>query len=232
MKLQCESVLFVLGHHISPSHQGIQHKLWSPVQLGRCVRHLVSHVSDESRWPNIPFPSLQTIITSSTRLDGSTYAGMWKALRRWTTSSRLPRLSSEEIQRRSRRQWCLMLIIKTWTGSILSSWKRSKYTTLILLNPLVLSARHLSLLVTLKSKYILSTTKNKMEGIRQAWWPLVILMDPISTLNILASSHFIISTPLYYYLNWITLIHLLVISVTITWLDAQLRRLYSMMDTI
>ena len=27
MKLQCESVLFVLGHHISPSHQGIQLKL-------------------------------------------------------------------------------------------------------------------------------------------------------------------------------------------------------------
>ena len=41
-------------------------------------------------------------------------------------------------------------------------------------NPLVLSARHVSFLVALKSNYILSTTTNKMGGIRHAWWPLLI----------------------------------------------------------
>ena len=137
----------------------------------------------------------------------------------------LPRLSSKGIQRISslgwrflvptRRQWFLMLITETPSGRMPSSRNWSKYTTLILLNPLVLSTRHVYLLVTLKPKYILYkyTTTIKMVGIRHTWWPLVIRLGPISTLTIIASYHFVPCAPLSYYPNWITLRHVLVISV-------------------
>ena len=178
-------------------------------------------------------------MNSSTSLDESSSADILITLRRWIASSIIPRLSSGGIHWRSslgwrllltiKRQCCLMLIMETPTRRIPSfcNWRKSK--ALILLNPLVLSTRHISLLLTLKSKYIWSMTTNKMICIRHAWWNLLIRLVPILTLTILASYHFV---PLSSYLNWKTLRHVLVTPVTLNWLYKLLRRSYSTLEPI
>ena len=179
-------------------------------------------------------------MTSSKILDGSSSADMWRTLKRLTASSILPRLRSKVIQWRSSlgwrflltitRQLCLMPIMKKPTVRILMFWNWIKYTTSILFNSLVLSTRHVSLLVTLKSKYILSTTTNKIICIRHAWWTLVILLGPILTLTILALYHFVPFLQFYSYLNWTTLRQVLVTPVILTWLYALMIRLFSTLD--
>ena len=71
---------------------------------------------------------------------------------------------------------------------------------------------------------------NTMGGIRHSWWTLVIWLDPILTLTIIASSHFVPCAPLSSYMDWILLIHILVTSVTLTWIHALRRRLYSITE--